>query len=798
MRLALMGLLLTGLLPGTVQASCPASAYTPDIAGDAPPAPVAQWWHRDVRDARVHPLSAQWLQELGPATRLRADFGGGRDGTGAIRGFPLLMVDPGEMRRPVVFEDWRHSAAVDEDTGEGVPFYPIPHTAIGQPGMIEGGAPGHVDDRARSPRRMLMLDCGTRTFYELAGVRYDAPMREWHARSGMFWSLDQRVGAGLPIVPLLARFEEADADGATDLGHALRMTLRRTNGHVFPAAAAAGKVAGALPLGARLRLKASVDGRDPALRSADPRVRRLLRTLQRHGAVVAGEGPDFALSGTHDARWNDAALDRTFASLQPEDFDVLAIDAPVTTAAVPTLTVGDTSGFEGNPGDVPQGSLSFVVRMSEPSTQTVTFDLATQASTALAGSDFTARTLLGASIGPGALTKTFKVYLTGDTVVERVETVKVNLTNAVNATVVDSQGRGTIRNDDGPAKITIPNASFTEKSSDTMDWVDPYTFSTVLLSHPVDNAVRTNARGESITAIVGEDVHEVRSTARWDAGECCTGALIMVIDPDDFPEPSETFHAVLYDNVGAFVDNRQGVITIVDNDAHRIPMTVGPASVAEGDGPSTELHVPITLAEPAASDVTFRIEDIAESGVGKAHAGTDYVDRNVELTIPAGQTTTTFTLVVLGDVTVEPNESIRLDVDQVTGAYVTTPQPIRAWILNDDGPTLSVGDASVAEGQSGTKALVFPVRLSQAAAGPVTFSIATDTTSGTATAGSDYVHRSLATGTIPAGSLLLKFAVAINGDATVEADESLYVDLANASGASILDSRAIGTITNDD
>ena len=52
-------------------------------------------------------------------------------------------------------------------------------------------------------------------------------------------------------------------------------------------------------------------------------------------------------------------------------------------------------------------------------------------------------------------------------------------------------------------------------------------------------------------------------------------------------------------------------------------------------------------------------------------------------------------------------------------------------------PLVSIGDAAVVEGSSGTRALEFAVSLSRPAATPVT--VAFDTEDGTATAGSDYV-----------------------------------------------------------
>ena len=92
--------------------------------------------------------------------------------------------------------------------------------------------------------------------------------------------------------------------------------------------------------------------------------------------------------------------------------------------------------------------------------------------------------------------------------------------------------------------------------------------------------------------------------------------------------------------------------------------------------------------------------------------------------------------------------------------------------------------------------MAFTVTLSKAATSPVTVNYATS--NGTATAGQDYVAN---TGTITfaAGETSKTINVAINGDATVESDETFTVTLSNPSaGATIKIATATGTITNDD
>jgi fibronectin type 3 domain-containing protein len=110
-------------------------------------------------------------------------------------------------------------------------------------------------------------------------------------------------------------------------------------------------------------------------------------------------------------------------------------------------------------------------------------------------------------------------------------------------------------------------------------------------------------------------------------------------------------------------------------------------------------------------------------------------------------------------------------------------------------PSLWINDLSLTEGNTGTKDFTFTVALSQAGSQPVSVQYAT--ADGTATAGSDYTAAS-GTLTIPAGQTNGTIVVSVNGDTTIEADETFYVNLSGATGATILDSQGMGTILNDD
>jgi len=114
------------------------------------------------------------------------------------------------------------------------------------------------------------------------------------------------------------------------------------------------------------------------------------------------------------------------------------------------------------------------------------------------------------------------------------------------------------------------------------------------------------------------------------------------------------------------------------------------------------------------------------------------------------------------------------------------------------GTTLSINDVSMAEGDSGTSIFTFTVSLSTpAGAGGVTFDIATQDNTAMVS-NSDYVMKSLTGQAIASGNSTYMFDVTVNGDMTVEPNETFFVNVTNITGATAGDVQGVGTISNDD
>lgn len=297
------------------------------LPGPLPLFPRDNWWNLDISAAPVDPGSASYMTFVGATRRMHPDFGGDATPGGIdIYGFPYIVVDSTVAKRSVQFQYSDESDGVNHTTDTSFPFYPIPAEAATERHWIEGGAPGNVDQRSSGDRHMLIVDRDNRHLYELFNVYFDGS--QWHAGSGAFFDMNvngtrpqgwtSADAAGLAILPGLVRYDEVFGPG--EIEHALRVTVRATNGYVFPASHRAGSTTGALPMGARLRMRA---GRN--ISGFAPEVQKIFRAMKRYGLMVADNGSDLYVSGTYDTRWDNNVLNPAFHSITGADFEVITL-----------------------------------------------------------------------------------------------------------------------------------------------------------------------------------------------------------------------------------------------------------------------------------------------------------------------------------------------------------------------------------------------------------------------------------------------------------------------------------------
>ena len=152
----------------------------------------------------------------------------------------------------------------------------------------------------------------------------------------------------------------------------------------------------------------------------------------------------------------NSIFDSTLAAVGPTVSPPATISGsvdPVPPPALPTLSIGDVTGTEGNSGTTP---FVFTVSLSAPTSATVTVSFATANGTATAGVDYVS-TSSQLTFSPDETSKTISVLVIGNTTVEANRTFSVQLGNAVNATIADGQGIATIIDDDSPPPPSTTN-----------------------------------------------------------------------------------------------------------------------------------------------------------------------------------------------------------------------------------------------------------------------------------------------------------------------------------------------------
>jgi len=262
-------------------------------------------WNTTVDTAEVDPDSDAIIALIGADDAFHPDFGA--DWNGGPFGIPYVVVDSGQAMVPVTF-------GYDDESDPGP--YPVPPNAPVEPG---------------SDRHVLVVERDDWVLYEMFDARRSGS--GWTAGSGAVWDMKTNHyrpagwtsadAAGLPILPGLVRYDEVSA-GAIE--HALRFTVSVTRrAYVFPASHWASNNTDPLrpPMGMRVRLKASFD-----VSGFPPQAQVILVALKKYGMMVADNGSDWYLSGTADARWDDAQIN-TLKQLRGSDFEVIKMEGVV-------------------------------------------------------------------------------------------------------------------------------------------------------------------------------------------------------------------------------------------------------------------------------------------------------------------------------------------------------------------------------------------------------------------------------------------------------------------------------------
>ena len=456
-----------------------------------------------------------------------------------------------------------------------------------------------------------------------------------------------------------------------------------------------------------------------------------------------------------------------------------------------------------NAGDVTEGNsgttnATFVLtRNNTTSTQTMTVKYKTVDGTAKADRgtadkfDYAGTQTGSITFGAGAATANINIPVNGDVAKEGDEDFFVELISASNANISEVEGedigKAVIKNDDtAPLNISVGDASASEDKS--------IEFPVTLAARPGEVVTVKYATSDG-TAKAATDYVAKSGTLTFAVDSNPTQKVEVALKEDTTDEPDETMTLTLSEpSATAAVQDGTATGTVVDNDS---PPAASISDATANEGAGSKATFTVTLSAPSANEV--KIDFTTEDGTGDTGAKQpgDYTTTTQQLTFAPGETQKTVDVPVVDDNVSEDAETFSGKITSPDPALVTVAKDTGTATIQDNDGTgdVSVADAAVSEGNSGTSNLVFKVTRTGANNRAVTAKYSTR--NGTATAPDDYEPTTGGTVTIPAGATEANITVPVKGDLASEGNETLFVDLTE-SNANLVDPTGRGTINDDD
>jgi uncharacterized delta-60 repeat protein len=438
-------------------------------------------------------------------------------------------------------------------------------------------------------------------------------------------------------------------------------------------------------------------------------------------------------------------------------------------------------------------TLNITATRTVASVGAVSVSFATADGTAAAGSDYTAAsgTLSWANLEAGS--KTMSITVLDDAIEETDETFVVTLSNPTGSVQLGTATTTvTIEDNDanpGTLRFTVATRDVSEAAATVQ--IDVERFGGSLGEVTVAYATADG------TALAGGDYTTTSGTLTWIDGARDTRSFSVPIVNDTAREGDETFVLTLSNPTGGAVLGTPSTetVTITNDDAANglLGFSVSNASVTEGT--DVDLTVTRTAGSYGAVDVNYYTSN------SSATAPDDYAEATGTLSWSDGDTSSRLvTVTTVDDETDEPAELFYVVLSEPTGgADIGTGSVLVTLEDNDTGPpgTLRVLTATASVGEANTQMSVTVTRTG-GASGPASVDFTTQ--DDTAAAGQDYVA---ASGTLNWGdfdSNSKSITIQLTDDTVDEPDETFFVLLSNATGATLdaaADTTTVTIVDND-
>jgi len=315
------------------------------------------------------------------------------------------------------------------------------------------------------------------------------------------------------------------------------------------------------------------------------------------------------------------------------------------------------------------------------------------------------------TLSPGQTQSTISIKVTDDTIPEPTETFLAKLAVAVNATIADGEGVGTILDDDSMVSLSVADTQVTEATGTNGA---PYSLAAfpVSLSAPSPKTVIVRFGTEDGTARVSSGDYDyvppAGSTISFAPGETQKTISIKVTD-DTIPEPSETFRLRLSLPANAAIADGEATGTIIDDDS-AVGVSIADASASEG---SAEMSFKVSLSAPASRLTTVRYSIGDGTGPGAATAADgDFIPTPGIISFQPGESEKGAIVRIVADQKAEGDETFRVTLTIPVNTAIT--DGIAIGTINDEAVAPPSSDTTGLEEFTPTSALIWEMdRLSQ-------------------------------------------------------------------------------------
>ncbi len=329
---------------------------------------------------------------------------------------------------------------------------------------------------------------------------------------------------------------------------------------------------------------------------------------------------------------------------------------------------GSSSQPEGNSGLTP---FTFTVSLSAPYTLTVTVDWSTADNTATSADNDYVPASGTLSFAPGETSKSLTVHGVGDLQLEGTESFFVVLSNAVNATINLAAATATLVNDDIIPGIAVGDLALAEGTGGPTPFELP-----VSLSAATSLTVSVAYATSDGTAAAGSDYTTTTGTLTFAPGETLKMITVSVAGDAAF-EDDETFQVTLSEPVNGTLTDPIGIATILNDD--ELEASIDDVVQGEGDAGLSSFVFTVSLSGVAADALEI---GYAVTG-GSASPGIDVDRATGTLVIPAGQTSLSLAVQVMGDLDHEIDETFHVWLAVPSGVVLADGEGL-GTILDDD------------------------------------------------------------------------------------------------------------------